>query len=590
MKILKTIVNEQHRPIGFEVEGQAWEFGGIGNIKVTTQIAMENMHQQRFKNSQIEMKDGKIIEQGGFKLRTLPMLMATDGGFVEIDNSIKLVNRIIVDGKLAGFDVIIGGIPKRLTSESIISNAGWFNPDNFIVRYSDKVRYIAGKAGMSIEKLPEISLTSAPVSNKKNKVRTATQGKGREYTVQNISPYDMINLTKILKEVGGKFIYLPGVNYKRISEGNVALDKSFVKTGVEVSYPEIDYSEKTVNVSIPFKQIGKLIVDVDGVDKTYYPFAYKKKTVFEAGKLNSPHLGIAVKASEVEKIQSQFGASLSLSVITDPMTNMYVKAFLNERNTDDIALLSLNTENLSAMSIENAKKYRLSEKEIKELYRRLIHKKVCISYIRGVMKDAESTAKEITGREPKPLYGPYKSLSEHEINCLVNAGIDVFTGAFVKEAEKTTDSTTAKKKDLDTPSKVNIAVEYGISGYKSLPSYSVIKSGKMKAETYGPEIAQIEAIRQKLNEYNSSEKVYQAAKAIYDRLDSEKSELIEKIWLNNMACLTLGGMKGFAVNNPSKWSPTKSLMNGIAYGYSGEEAEGLTLNLSGLTIAQSVTK
>lgn len=582
MKILKTIVNEGLKPIGFEVEGQSWEFGGIGNSKVTTQIALESLCQQRFKNSQIEIKNDRIIKIGNFKLSGLPMLMATNNGFVPIDNNIKLVNRVLVDGKLAGFDVIIGGQPKRLTSQAIIANAEWYNTDNFIVKYMDSTKYIAGKPGMSISKLPEISLTSTPATNKKHTTRTATHGAKDGYTVQAISPFDMINLTEILKEVGGQYIYLPGIDYKRISTSDKELDKSFTKTGVEISAPVIDYSEKTVNVSIPFKQIGKLVVDVNGVDKTYYPFAYKKKTVFEAGKLNSPHLGIAVKASEVEKIQSKFGASLSLSVITDPMTNMYVKSFLSDRNTDDIALLSLNTENLSAMSLENARKNRLTEKEIKALYKKLINKKVCLSYIRGVMKDAEAAAKETTGKAPKPLYGPYKTLTETELECLVEAGIDVFTGAFTKVAESKASS---KPVDPDVPAKVDISVEYGIAGYKTLPTYTAIKNGKIKAEAYEAEINQINAIKEKLSEYTSSEKVYAAAKVIFDKLTADKDEIIKKIWLNNMACLTLGGMKGFAVNNNSGWRPTKSLMNGIAYGYEDKETSGLTLNLiGGLTV------
>lgn len=583
MKIIKTIVNAQHKLIGFEVEGQSWEFGGIGNQKVTTQIALENMYQQKFKNSQIEMKNNNIVEQSGFRLRNLPMMMLKDDSLVPIDNKITLVNRVLVDGKLAGFDVIIGGVPKRLSSQNIIANAGWFNPDNFVIRYRDNARYMVGKPGMSIEKLPEISLTSAPVTNKRNRTRTVTEGKGREYSVQVISPFDMISLTEILQEIGGQFIYLPGVNYNRISSPDKELSKDFRKTGVEISGPTIDYSEKTVNVSIPFKQIGQLIVNVNGIDKTYYPFAYKKKTVFEAGKLNSPHLGIAIPTNKVEYIQSRFGASMSLSAITDPMTNMYVKTFMQVKNPDEISLLALNTENLSAMSLANAKKYRRKESEIKAYYKKLITTKVCLSYIRGVMKDAEATAKETTGKAPKPLYGLYRGLPDYELDALVEAGVDVFSGAFTKQEESTAGKSSTPKNETDTK-KIDISVEYGIAGYKTLPTYKAIKDGKLKAGAYDVELEQISKFKAELDKMDTVNKVYDLAKAIYDRLTKEKDEIVKNIWLSNMASLTLAGFKGFSVANPVHWRTTKPLLNGIAYSYDGKEAEGLTLNLVGLVL------
>lgn len=589
MKILKTIINEQHKPIGLEVSGQSWEFGGIGNAERISQVSIESLQGQRFKNSQVEMKNGSIIEQGQFKLRSLPMMMLKgDGSTVPVDNKITLLKRIIVDGKLAGFDVRIGGMEKRLRSDSIIGNAGWFEPDNFVIRYGDKTRYIAGKPGMGIDKLPEEAITTAPVTNKKHATRTVTEGKGHEYSTKMVSPFDMISLTEILCSLGGQYIYLPGTKYNRITEDVKALDKSFRKTGVEISAPSIEYSEKTVNVSIPFKQIGQLIVNVDGIDKTYYPFAYKMKTVFEAGKLNSPHLGIAIPKEHVERIQSEFGASLSLSVITDVMTNMYVKTFMQLKNPDDIALLSLNTENLSAMSIENARKYKMKEKDIKTTYMKLIDTKICISYTKGIMKEAEAAYKEATGRAARPIYGPYSNLGEGEINTLVDAGIDVFTGAFTKEQSSVelADKKKADETKVDTPKKVAMSVEYGIAGCKTLPTYTTIKAGKVKHGAFATAMAEIEKIKADLAEYKSTEKVFLRAKEIIESLDNIKAGLVKSIWLNNMASFTLGGGQGYGVGSRRNWAPTKTLVNGTAYEYTGTDAEGLTLNLGGMQVVE----
>ena len=83
----------------------------------TRQIIKMNLN-----NSQVYVKDGKIIEKDGFKINELPMYMHTnDGNIIEVSNEIALLSRVVHENKLAGFRVALAGREAYFRYEDVIA-------------------------------------------------------------------------------------------------------------------------------------------------------------------------------------------------------------------------------------------------------------------------------------------------------------------------------------------------------------------------------------------------------------------------------------------------------------------------------------
>lgn len=581
IKLTKKIVNENFHIIGFEVVGKAREFGELGNTQTVRRITGQDLINMNFRNTQIRVENKAITELGDFRLRDLPVIMLKKNKFIEVDNTITLISRVLIDGELKGFDTIVAGDKKRLVSSDVINLAKFFVPENFVVRYIGDKQYIAGKPGMKLETLPEVRLTSGDTkNNKKAAVRTAEKGtKGAELV--RISPFDMITLCDVVKGLGGKFIYLPGVVYNRTTALTKETSKEFKKTGVEVAKPEIAVSEKKLNVNLQFDQIGKLVVNVAGVDKAYYPFVNKNKTIFKGGELNSPYLGIAIKQDCVNELQKQFGASMSLSVITDTMTNLYVKMFLHVANPDDYVLLALDTRNLSPMCKASAEKYLMSEDAIKDTVVKMLNVKAALSYTKGLRKDIELMTTSETGTL-RPLYGQYRSCSEVELKALEDAGIDVYTGAFIKTNDVDPSKVAKEEAERAEESNPDVEVAWGINGMKSAPTYATIKKDKEKALAKYPMAVQLIAEADKIyGTTGDPNTVYKKLKKYEDSLNDNRLKLMKKLQMHNIAAYTIGGYQDIKCKDKAGWGTLKTVKGGTVWGYKDGE---LTCTLSNSTL------
>jgi hypothetical protein len=589
MRLVKAIFNTSFGLVGFAAEGKAREFGELGTAKVVRNVTINDLVASKFKNSQIEVRGNIIHEVGDFKIKNLPGMIFDGEAFTDVDNSIKLVRRILIDGELAGFDVVILGRPARLTSADIINRSVCLRTDNYVVRFNKDKKYIAGKPGMSLDTLPAVSLTSDAKTSTKKATRTAvatppSEAKGA-YTAIRISPFDMITLCDVLTEMGGKFIYLPGVVYNRTGKADKVTAKEFKKTGVEISRPDIKYSDKKVNTNLPFNQIGQLIIKVAGANKTYYPFTYKDKVIFKGGELNSPYLGIVIRQDRVNDLIKVFGKSMALAVIDDPLTNMYVKTFMNVPDPEAYTLLALNTTGLSPMSKTNAEQYRLTEAAIKENVIKMVNVKAAISYTKGLIKDVEVMLP--TGaRDPRPKYDAYKTCKQVELDALTDAGVNIYTGAYEK-VEDAAEATGAKAKVEDTDEVADIAVEivYGVKGLKTAPTYATISKNPEKALAKFPLAAEL--CDKAKNIYSTPGNVYDiysSLKKLEKDLNKVKDSIVKTLWLNNIACYTLGGYKDFQVNDRANWTTAGTVKTGVQWDYIGEgmgDTEGLTCTVKG---------
>ena len=107
MKLVGSIVNERMALVGFMVEANESVLGGIRTDRaVKIPMSTQQIIKMNLNNSQVYVKDGKIIEKDGFKINELPMYVHTnDGNIIEVSNEIALLSRVVHENKLAGFRV-----------------------------------------------------------------------------------------------------------------------------------------------------------------------------------------------------------------------------------------------------------------------------------------------------------------------------------------------------------------------------------------------------------------------------------------------------------------------------------------------------
>lgn len=595
MKVVGTVTDSQFNLVGLVLTGKAWEFNGIGNGEVTTTLTLQYLMERGFSNDQVTINASGINLKCSNKLSELKMYHAVKGDgqestIQEISNKVVLARKVMVDGEIGGYDAYVSGQPRRIALRKIYELPRYYDC-NYIVKTRNSKPYLCGKPGEKIEDLPEIDLHANSKKPEPQKTNTTNVEVVENTTARNsnMGELDIIGLSEALIELGGKFIYLPGKKYNKLNVSEVTLTHEFLSTGIQIANPELQFSIKNPNITVGFREIGKVLVNVNGYDKPYYPFAYKSKTLFEANSLNVDSLGIVIEGSKARELQSRFSGSLGLSIITDEMTNMFVRNFLNVRNPEDYVLLNMDINTLCAMSKNRAYESRLDVSNLYKVVRDIIHYKVCISYVNEIMKKSEEASKQYSGTTPRPVYGPYSMLSNPELEAIQNSGINVYTNEFIKR-EAVVDIEKESKIETDVAKAVKITTEFGIAGYKVLPNYNKIKSGDFNAESYKPEIDALARFDTTIGKLNTLEDIFKVSKEAYDSLVKSRDSLIKTMWLNNIACTALGDGQAFippVASAGCNWELKKALKGGNTYVLNDPSIPGqLQLNLYGIPLIE----
>lgn len=605
MKLITAIYNSTNFSlIGFEAEGKELEFGGKGKNTVTRMVHIDAI----VKNGGIKgyfnvSPKGLLVETGNFKVKNLPACLysidaAGNESFTRIDNKLTLINRVAVNGKLAGFDVRVGNITKRLRTEEIINLARCMQTNNFnIRRMADGSSFIAGKPGFSLDTLPMITL-SGKQANARNAVKTINNDdKGtnstNSYDTVAISRFCFLNMCDTLNKVGGKLIFLPGDTYKKspAKDTGVRTGSDFVKDNIEFKDPVIKYSETTVNVNINFQQMGRVAVDVGGYYVNKPAFVYRGKSIFKNGKVHHGRLGIAVKTEGREVLEKEFGRSLSLSVVDDPMTLQVIRMCLdvpaNERNKYEILLVD--TSRLSAMNKETAEKSRMTPADIRMTTYRLMTSKNALKYVNKLLNEMkQNNTKDVLEVSEGKIWHQYRDLTKETLDALSDIGVDIYTGEYKKvekdpvKAEEAAKA--AKEVSIDD---VDASITFKIDKLGSVYDYTKANDRANMEKNFNAAYQtclgaeHIHCGRGVNGESLTVAQQYKELQNLKSRLEKDASECRKKLWLNNFGAYTLGGYKDFELINGDKWQIKKTNKGSVTWVYMGEDAPGLQCNISG---------
>lgn len=585
MELLNTVMDQKCNIIGFVVNGTEREFGGLSTNKVTRTVSIQEMMASKFQNGQVSFSNGKIIEKRSFKLKDLPAKQLNNNNeLVDINNTIELKARLLVDGELRGFLVNIAGKEAKLKLEDIINLTRlWYKPVNYVLRHlADGKINIAGKAGMAIGNLPEQEMSVGKRHNKKAGVKTIQTSEQLENNVDN--GFDLVSLYDTLAYLGGIVIKLPDTKYERTLAAETKTASDFIPLGVgEIASPHIIYGEKKLNTNTTFKKVGQVAVDIMGNRTNIPTFTYSDKVIFKNGENHLEKFGIAVKSEYVDVIKKKFGGSLAITDLTDENMLAPIRSLQGDKEKD-LKFFTVDTSNLDVISVANAAKYKLSTKDIFNNVMRMEKAKVILKYAKDVIKNTRVAMSDAGIKDPRPKYGLFAGFNDEALEQIKEAGIDVFSGAFTA-TEPSTDKVEKQASDVrDMVSgtyEPDIAYEviYAIKGV-SAGSVKVADIRNKKDHTLlTPDVIKFVDYIEGLKSLNG---ILVAATEMKDKMDNEIYECRRMLWLHKVACFSETLKKGLKVDVPTDWEQVATRKKDtIEYACKVPGLEGLKMQLVG---------
>lgn len=566
IKLIKLVVNKDYRLLGFMAEGTEKDFGGSSRHKVTDVISLNRMKAMGFKNKQIVIRNGVIVEQGDFRLNHLDMLMAVDeGGFIPVDNTIAITKVYMMNNERVGFELTFGdGSAHKISYNNTISLCDLFRPLNFVVRYKDNKRFIAGKANSSLSSIPVETLG---VESKAKKPKPAAKAI-EQVTGDFINEIDILDLYDFIREVNGFIVNLPGTAYKTTTESS-AVGAGFIGFDIgEVGTPWLDFNETKLNVSCNFKKPGVLPLEISpGVNKNIVTFVYRRKNIFYNGQNHIGRLGVIIPEGEQDRVLAKFGKSMSFTPITNDkmIQTMYMltgkrKIVLYEVDTSKVGLIARSKLDELIIPTQDVYKYQLD----------LTKSKLIIKYLNGLMKELD-TSGEFNGSK-KEIAPQFKSLTSNELEVLEANGIDIYSGAFTLRDEGHKSSGMGQD-DL-------IEMEYGIDGlYASKFTYKQICECGEKIPKFLKDVVYefggISDINTKM----------ERASSLLEEMNSRVNHSKRKLWLHKSAMYLKSNKSGVHSHDKKNWElDERKRTKSKAYNCRLQGCEKLKLSLKNIDI------
>lgn len=584
MKLTQSIIDANYNLIGFMVEGKASEFRRIGTDTVQQSVTLRDMLASGFSNSQIDCINGRIAEKGTFKIHDLPMLMYHEQNMIPVEHGMYLMSRILVNGELKGFRVMLGRantlrLEKCYLYNDVITLSTWFKPINFVTRNVNGKMFISGKPGMTkLEELPEERIGDQVDTGKKKRTRGKGATKAETETANVPTRRDLITLYNIVRKCNGVIIKLPNEDYKSTNIPTETVGKEFNSLGIgEIGSAALDFGETKLNANTRFKKPGTVVVNQTGMAPwPVYTFTWSTKHVFYNGQSHMNRIGIAVTAEAAKLIKAEFHANLITREITDKQV---IDPIVALTGLSGYNFYEVDTTKLSIMSPELAQNSILSNAAIKKLSIALADAKLEQKILKQGLKKMAAVNPEISTSNRGPIFPIYSGMGPEMLDLLSRAGIDVYTGAFSKrekaeQAGSSSASATAKPLDVE----IAYAVKSPIPDKEiKAITYDAIAEGKTTAASdhLVRTVQLLEKIHSPAEQYNTTDK-------FISELESQAYEIKKTLWMHKIAMFILGNGEVHSHNrNVWKEIPTRKA-NTKDYQCLEKGCEDLVLRLTGI--------
>ena len=543
MEVVKTIVNTKKNLVGFWVEGTERDFGGLTQKKTVRPLSIEQIKQAKFSSKEIYVQNNNIVERGQFKISDLPMCVIRNGEYFDVPNTIELIARFLMGNDPVGFTARFGdGDVLDITYDNIVQLSKWYKPVNFIIRKSSTSKsFISGKKGFKLEELETKQMATNYQKTKRLKSKATKIDSAVDTLSNNI---DILDIFEFVKGCNGVIINLPGEKYQATVDTNVKTADNFIPLGIgEIAQPYPEFNPNKLNVNANFKKVGAVKVTLNSDVLNVTSFNYSKKSIFYGGENHIKHLGVAVPKDMEERFVKTLGTSLALSQIKDvKVIQPLSDAIASESG---ISFYKINTDKIDVMSKEKMKESIMSSSEIADASLNMYRLKLMSKYFssRGsVIKELKSqlSEEEIVKASDKKLFGMFKMMSPEGIEVCKNAGIDVYTGAFIGTQLVSGDD--SKSKAGSKEKKEEVSIEYILDSYNA----AKISGSDIQAKQIAGTLEELGLTQKQIaviNNFNKMETPYEKYKyalSLQRQIDTMLSKYNELFWKHNVSMYVLG--------------------------------------------------
>lgn len=570
MKLLKSLIGVDGGLVGFIVEAKEREINKESNStnKVIQPLPLQTIIQLRPRSSQFSVNNGAMLCKQNFKINSLPMaVIDNNNNITDISNEITLVSRILVDGKIKGFRVKLpNGNQTPFKYQEVISLTNWYKPTNFTVRNKDGKLYIAGLKGQSLTNLPEEEMTNDKTTGKKARTSSKAVDKKEVEGRPVIKNTDILSLFDLVRGCNGVIIKLKEDKYTHTTELSQKTDSAFhyLNNG-EVGSAKLDFGETKLNATVNFKKPG--YVQLSSMPTVLYSFTWSKKSIFVNGANNMSKFGIGVTSEVADTIKQVYGEEL----IAKKLDDIDVLKTLTLRN--DLEYFEISADKLELMTPEHAQTFINSNinaeiiNTAKGIYNCKMQQKIGKQFkenLEAIL--GEQTVLQIHKANSK-LFGLYNGLDGDTLKELKELGINVFTGAFDKKQEMTTEEKENVNKAPTIIQEDNIrTLEISITAPTvKLAEIENTINGTKPIKKVTEEIIKIYNYLQSLT-YEQNEASYQKLLSHLENIQSTLEGLKKHMWCYKMALLVSGGgvlnISDNWTEKPSK-AKTRSFTNNI---------------------------
>lgn len=595
IKIVGCIVSTKFSIAGFLVRGKTKEFGGCTDDEIVLALDIKQMAAQKFGNNQIKvLANNQVVEQGNFKINELPMQMIEDGALKPIDNKISLLASVHKDGECLGYDVVIGGLNKRLTTKSICQLSRYFKPSNFMCRVnSNGTEFLSGTNGTKLGELPVVEL-GAPVNVGKSSVTTEKRAEKKkaanEHGVaipkikeEKMAPNcSLIGIYSFLQTVCGYLAIFTdaGHSYTATLESRTEYDDNFTAVGL-VELAKVDgtsytFNRTELNVSATFKKPGLVRIPSGQVISTY---VITNKKLINNGKNNMKHIGIAIPKSASNALKGIVADPYRLKEITD---NKISKTLETLYNVSGLDIYDLDIEDMPVVMEEEFNRYMLCSDMIDSTVKKQTAYALACKALKpgtGLIADLK---KEIGYRDTASALGykinpMFSAFSEDVLMEIRDCGIDLFSGAFTKTQANESYGSGSSGAGGSAEKVIPIAIDYYLKGYElKVWTYKKIME-ELKTENSKLEFVR-ELIGNVLSIADPREQLV-AANEVYEKLNTVLEVVNKNLWLHKYCMYKK--FNGVHATDALDWIPVSSKKKN-ALVYENEKHNGLYLDITGI--------
>ncbi len=556
IKLIKTIVDSHRRMIGFVVEGKGTEFKEVSNEKVQRPMLLDALTGMNFVNNQIAITPKGVQERGNFKVNELPMTVYVNGQFIDVDNKIALSKRYLQNNEPIGFEVVFSdGTKDNFTYPNVIKLSFWFKPDNFVVRTSaNHKKFISGKPGaIKLEDLPT-QVIGEKKENKPKRVKSAAQEESKvEATGMFNNALDIFDLYGAIHQCDGLIIKLPGEAYQNTGKAQVETANEFKALGVgEYAFPKLSFNETKLNANTMFKKPGMVSVEFGaGATMPIQSYVSKAKSIFFNAENHIEKIGVALPKSAEASFIKAFGKTMSVQPIKH---DQLIQSITSLSGKSDLVFYEVNTNKIGLLSDEKIAQYTLPTEKLMSLVDELFINKSIVKYLApgtGLIGELKKTVKiphqEVAGKQPIGLYAGMNADFRQKIT---EAGIDIYTGAFIKttrpEKSDVAEAEAEKKKE-DT----SVVIEYCIKGkeHKVWTYKKIAEAGKAGVGLPQEIISMVKYMESIADPVKKMQEAYR----LHKEYEAKRDEIIEIIWKHKCAMYLASHKLGIHQHDKAAW-------------------------------------